>query len=448
VTFQILRFPLPLRTDGFARRYPPLAQALDEMVRKHGPLRGFSEYWRAREMHYLTHEHVSVAPILASGMPWFHGFNPNSYLSEDSHDLSIPDYHFVVFATNEEASPDRERIQTRYGKPAEIIPVEDYEIWRYDRMVSRQLDLFLRAQLAQRLVRNKPFIGPSQPASLRKPKRNLLPWETRGNIPIKPGESLTLRFDKPVTGAMIDISAHFADEYSLLFLRDGKELGTARVPSVMWTGAESAYCQPGMQSRLVQVPDACRLEGFSEVRVTPVGRPELFVLGHFLVFDEWIPHQSGDGVPTDPYHRYEAEKMSRLDSSAVTNTADSSASAGQARQAASSFQGCLAYGPYTLLSAGRYRIDFALKVEDNTSSEAVATIDSCVFGGQQILQSRTLSGVDFASANQYAVFSITFDAADELDLVEFRVLTLGKTAVTLDYVDVTRLAAAPTNEGH
>ena len=124
----------------------------------------------------------------------------------------------------------------------------------------------------------------------------------------------------------------------------------------------------------------------------------------------------------------------------MTNTADSSASAGQARQAVASFQGCLAYGPYTPLPDGRYRIDFALKVEDNTSSDTVAVIDSCVYGGQQVLQSRTLSGVDFACPDHYAVFSLTFDAEDDLDLVEFRVLVLGKTKVTLDYVDVTRIA--------
>src|SRR5262249_13678650 len=136
--------------------------------------------------------------------------------------------------------------------------VEGHEIWRYERMVNRQLDLFLRAQLAQRLVRNKPFIGPAQPANLRKPKRNLTPREDRGNTYIRSGEPLTVRFDKPVTAAMIDIGADFLDEYALLFLRNGKELGTTRVPPVAWTGAEHPYGEPGLQSRLVPVPLACR----------------------------------------------------------------------------------------------------------------------------------------------------------------------------------------------
>ncbi|HWG42019.1 MAG TPA: hypothetical protein VN688_04475 [Gemmataceae bacterium] len=441
VIFQMLRFPEPLRTDGFARRYPPLAQALDELVRKHGRLRGFAEYWRARESHYLTQERVDVLPILSWGVPWFHGFNPNAFLGDNPHDLSLPDYNFVIVPTNGEAGPDPEHILARFGKPVEIIPTEHHEIWRYDRLANRQLELFLRAQLAQRLVRDKPFLAPTEPSSLRKPKRNLTACDARGTIHLARGNSFTVRFDRPTTGAMIDISADFADEYSLLFLRGGKELGQTHVPAVEWTGSEIAYCKPGLQSRLVQVPLACRKLGFNEVRITPLGRPQQFTIGHFLVFDEWLPLRSERAIPTDPYRRYEGEKMARLDSAEVTNLADASASAGQARQAAASFQGCMAYGPYTPLSPGRYRIDFALKVEDNTSSDAVAMIDSSACGGQQLLQSRMLSGGDFASADQYAVFSITFDAEDELDLVEYRVMTLGKTAVTLDYVEVTRIAA-------
>ncbi|HEY7155091.1 MAG TPA: hypothetical protein VH575_14100, partial [Gemmataceae bacterium] len=197
VGFRIVSYPEALSGDRLAPRYPPLAQALDEMVRKYGPLRGFAEYWHTREVKYLTKRHLDVLPILGYGAPWFHSINPNAYLSDDPHDLSIPDYHFVVFAVGGEAGPDREQIRARYGEPVEIISVAGYDIWRYERMDNRQLDLFLRAQLAQRLVRNKPFLGPAQPVRLRQPKRNLTPCAERGNIHLQRGEPLTVRFDKP-----------------------------------------------------------------------------------------------------------------------------------------------------------------------------------------------------------------------------------------------------------
>jgi hypothetical protein len=133
-------------------------------------------------------------------------------------------------------------------------------------------------------------------------------------------------------------------------------------------------------------------------------------------------------------------------SPAVTTIQDPSASNGQAQQATSAFEGCLAYGPYTILAPGRYRAEFALKVEDNSSTDVVATIDSCAFGGDQILHSRPLRGVDFPSAKLYNVFSFYFDADDELDLVEFRVSVHAKAKVTLDYVDVTRTAASTSDE--
>src|SRR5579883_1943660 len=446
VLFRVITFPDPLPIDHFDARYPPLARALDEMVRKHGRLRGFAEYWRAREMHYLTHERVDVLPILSWGLPWFHGTNPNAFLSDDRRELTIPDYHFVVVPTSGEPGPDPEHIQSRYGRPVEIIAVEGYEIWRYEKMENRQLDLFLRAQLAQRLVEENPFAAPTEPHLLGVPKRNLTAWESRSNVQVPRDGALTIRFDKPARGAMIDITANFADEYMLFFYRAGRALGKTRVPSVDWTGAEIAYCEPGLQSRLVPVPPACREGGFDEVRVKPLGRSPHFSIGHFLVFDEWIPPTPGIARPSENYHRHEGERMSRQDSAEVTTVADASASAGHARQATAAFQGCMAFGPYLPVLPGRYRVDFALKIDDNSSSDTVATLDAYAFAGQQRLQVRPLRGTDFSRANQYQVFSFTFDAEEELDLVEYRVLVPGKVKVALDYVDVTRLSEVKTSE--
>jgi hypothetical protein len=447
VVFRVLTFPDSLSVDRIAPRYPPLARALDELVRKHGPLRGFAEFWRARETRYLTQEHVAVVPILPNGSPWFHAFNPNSYLSDDRHDTIVPDYHFVIFPTSkDESGPDPNQIAARYGKPVEIIPAGEYLIWRYERMRHSQLDLFLRAQLGQRLVREKPYLVPSDPVSLRTPKRNLTPSEARGNIRLQRGQELTIRFDKPVTGAMIDLSANYCDAYTLVFLHDGRALGTARVPPVEWTGAEFVYCSPGLQSRLVSVPSACRSQGFNEVRLIPRGGSASFVVGHFLVFEEWIPYQRLEDGQQERYHRYEGEKLHSPPTPEITILDEAAASGGHSRQATASYQGCIAYGPYTFLAPGRYRIDFALKVTDNCSSDVVATIDSCALRGERILQTRTLRGTQFSTANKYQSFDFTIDTEDELDFVEFRVMAAGKTNVTLDYVDVSLLTAEPTSE--
>jgi hypothetical protein len=446
VLFRVGTLPDPLPIERFGARYPPLARALDEMVRKHGRLRGFADYWRAREMHYLTHERVDVLPILSWGLPWFHGTNPNAFLSDDSRELTLPEYHFVIVATSGESGPEPEHILSRYGKPIEVIAVDGYEIWRYEKMANRQLDMFLRAQLAQRLVEQLPFVGPSEPLALAVPKRNLTAWESRRNVQVPRDQTLSIRFDKPAHGEMIDIAANFADEYMLWFYREGRKLGNVRAPSVDWTGAEIAYCEPGLQSRLVAVPHACREGGFDEVRVTPLGRSPHFSIGHFLVFDEWIPDTPSGVRPGENYRHFEGERLSRLESEEVTTIADASASAGQARQATPGFQGCMAFGPYLPLPPGRYRVDFALKVDDNASTETVAALDAYAFAGQQRLQALPLRGSDFSSANRYQVFSFTFDAEEELDLVEYRVLVPGKATVTLDYVDVTRLAAEESSE--
>lgn len=106
----------------------------------------------------------------------------------------------------------------------------------------------------------------------------------------------------------------------------------------------------------------------------------------------------------------------------------------------------MAYGPYTILAPGRYRVDFALKVAENLSSDIVATIDSHAYTGEQCLQSRGLRGTDFVRAGDYQVFSLMLDVEEELDMVEYRVIVSGKTVVTLDYIDVTLLAPGKAGE--
>lgn len=446
VLFRLLAFSDAFALDRFETRYPPLARALDDLVRKHGRLRGFGHYWYAREMHYLTREHVEVLPTLPWGQPWFHGYNPNAFLLDDRRDPTVPDYHFVIVPTRGNHGPSAEQIRARYGKPVEIIAVDGFEIWRYRRLVNRQLDLFLRAQAAQRLVEQKPFVGPSEPLCLARPKRNLTAWQARGNVQLTRETTLTIRFAKPVAGRMIDLAANYADEYLLWFFRGGHKLGKTRVSAVAWNGAEIAYCQPGLQSRLVAVPPACLPDGFDEVRVTPLGRSKHFALGHFLVFDEWVPYRSGASRPVENYRRYEGEQMARLDSAELATVADASASGGQARQATAAFQGYLAYGPYLPLPPGRYRVDFALKIADNSSTQTVAILDASAFGGWQCLQVRPVRGRDFTSPNQYQIFRLNLDVEEELDLVEYRVLLPGKAKVTLDYVDVTRRTLERTSE--
>jgi hypothetical protein len=436
VGFRLLSFSETSPWQRFGPPYPPLAEKLDELTRGYGRLRGVAEYWQARRMHYLTNEHVSIAPILGLGMPWFHGFNPNAYLADDPNDLTVPDYHFVIVSPDDPAGPSPEHILLRYGKPVEIIAAGGYEIWRYERLLDRQWELFLRAQLAQRLVRRKPFLSPAQPETLRSPKPNLTPWNDSRNLRVERGSSLSIRFDKIITGATIDISSNYSDQYNMIFVRDGLDVGSVRVPSVEWTGAETAYCAPGLQSRLVPVPPNCQAEGFDEVRLVPQGRSQHFCVGHFLVFDDCIPYQFHGSRQVEKYHRYEGEKLNRLESPEVADREDATASNGLARQASASYQGCMAYGPYTMLAPGRYRIDFALKVADNTSSDIVAAIDSYAFSGEQFLQRSRLRGTDFSRVDEYQIFSLTIEAEEELEMVEYRVIVPGKTTVTLDYVDV------------
>jgi hypothetical protein len=56
-----------------------------------------------------------------------------------------------------------------------------------------------------------------------------------------------------------------------------------------------------------------------------------------------------------------------------------------------------------------------------------------------------LTDADFPAENAYTLHTLIIDSVEDLDVVEFRLHSAGRCAVSLDYVEVTRLPspAAP-----
>jgi hypothetical protein len=433
-----------VQRSQFEVPYPPLAQALDRLVRERGPLRGLAGFWEARSLSLLTRERVPVRPLNFVGEPWFHACNPAAFV-EDVGDGAPPGYQFII-ATDRppSAAPPQEILLAHYGPPKEKIAVGQDAIWIYDGVRSSPLERFLNAERAEQLRRRQPFVGPAEPACLARPKANRTPAQGRGTAAVPLGKALEVRFDPPVSGGLLDVSADHAADCVLEFFAGTSPtpLAELRVPAVPWTGA--AYDSPGLQSRLLAVPAALRGRCWDRVVIHPRSRHGATV-GHVLVLPGEPPSVA---VPATPRQlRLEAENLLPVihDLSdpqmraSVTTVTDDRASGGKARRGAPPWRQAVAETPALTLSPGRYRIDFALRAEGSPTADAailrVAAPAPCSIDRQRTLRVAELAG------KSYRKESLTVDIVEEVDDVHISVCGSGKAAVLVDYVELHLLAA-------
>jgi hypothetical protein len=438
VAFAIYRLVPLLSTvqrHHFQTPYPPLAQELDRLSRLRGPLRGLAGFWTARHIHFMTRQRVVIRPISAEGGPWSHADNPNHYLSSDKSDLTLPLYTFIIVSPERDPTVRAELLAAEYGEPSEKIRVGTDEIWFYPCLDHPWLMRFLHAQLAPRLRRQRPFVAPVWPVGLAKPKRNLSIWAGSDNVAIGPAGSLEVRFAEPVCGRLLDIGANATDRFDLVFYHGPERVGALRVASVPWTGA--AYGPGGLRSRLIPVPAAWRERKWDRVVVSSLNLVPS-VLDHFLLYQEDVlPADKGPTVRPLALH-FEGENQQIGPGASAQTVQDRKASGGAALQAPPLPNLCFAHGPYIRLPAGRYQVDFALRVEGEMPAGPLATID-VLDGGPFPVVARPLYASDFLSSKQYPLHRLTFESPVDLDSAEFRVSSTGAATLTLDYIDVIRL---------
>jgi hypothetical protein len=424
--------------EALRQPYPPLAEAIDRLVEEHGPMRGLAGFWSARELSFLTHSRTLLVPILTDCSPYPHASNANWYIDPGPGRLSLPEYRLLVVAASRGLAPTPEVLVSQFGQPLKKVLVGPDQLWLYDRLDSVAFERFLRAQVARRVRRQVPAVVPVWPKALARPRANGTPSDARGVIALGPGQALEVRFPRPVSACLLDVAADYRDRGGLLFFRGDEAVGRLTIPALPWTG--SPHWKPGLQSRLLEVPQALRERGWDRVVVLPYGSG--LRLGHLLAYEQEVAGLFRPAAGPSAPQRLEAEGMY---SAAPPDSiiADPAASGGKARQAPADFGGCLTFGPYVSLRPGRYHLDVRLQVDDNSFAEPAVRVEALANWDADRLVERTLHGTDFPGAGRYATYRLTFDAAAELDTVQFRAVPLGKACVRVDYFELTRRPPGP-----
>jgi hypothetical protein len=420
--------PPPIdRTFRWRRRsslqLPLVAAVVDRLVGQHGPMPGLAHLAMARDLDRMTQERVSVLAVDEAGVP---------RLSADSGDffepkLSVPCFRFLVV---DPAGLTPRAAAEEYGDPTERIVVGEQEVWLYERVHGPRFNRFLGAQLATRLRAVRPFRGPASHLDLSQPRPNLTPVNTAGIVRLAVGDALDLYFDRPFRGGLIDCAAGWTDRAVLECSLDGRLVAVLRLPEVPWTGVCG---EGGLQARLLSLPQAARNRPWNRMVVRPLGLGTIH-LGHVLVFPDPPLGLTPSAVARSP-RRFPAEFLPTQTEAKKTLVEDATAQQTRVRRCSPSFRGFLSFGPYLSLSPGRYRADFALRIDDLSSPGIVACLDVTADGGRQ-LNSRELAPSDFRLAGRYLVQGVTFSTQEELDAVEFRVFAAGTRAVSMDYIDL------------
>src|SRR5262249_12722069 len=157
-------------------------------------------------------------------------------------------------------------------------------------------------------------------------------------------------FARPVTGRLLDVGAGWADQFRLAFYRDAELVATARVPAVWWGGA--AYDAPGMQSRLVPLPEACHERAWDRVGMTPVDDRGCAAVGHFLVYERELPYRFAHALAPGQQRRYEGEILPAADTPSLRVVPEATASGGRVRRVEAGHPGRLSEGPCAFLPPG------------------------------------------------------------------------------------------------
>ena len=135
--------------------------------------------------------------------------------------------------------------------------------------------------------------------------------------------------------------------------------------------------------------------------------------------------------------RFEAERMTPMQTADRTTRLDGQASGGRARAAnGGRGDGLITFGPYLNLNPGRYRVETAMRLQTPSEAATVAWLDVRTERGRVSHGRVDVPAARLPTDGSYAVISVSFDAVDPLEDLEFIVGAFPGVELLVDYVDL------------
>ena len=135
--------------------------------------------------------------------------------------------------------------------------------------------------------------------------------------------------------------------------------------------------------------------------------------------------------------RFEAERMTPMQTADRTTRLDEQASGGRARAAdGGRSDGLITFGPYLNLDPGRYRVEAAMRLRTPSEGAPAAWLDVRTERGQVFHGRVDVPAARLPTDGSYTTVSVVFDAAEPLEDLEFIVGAHPGVDLLVDYIDL------------
>ncbi len=139
--------------------------------------------------------------------------------------------------------------------------------------------------------------------------------------------------------------------------------------------------------------------------------------------------------------RFEAELMSQMSAGSTTDFAASGGRACASQPVPP--RGLVVFGPYVSVDPGRYRVELALRLREPTLAEHVATFEVTTSRGAQVLDRLAVPASRLRADGAYSTVAVSFETAEPLRDMEFRVVPVGDVEVLIDYINLIPMLPQP-----
>ena len=208
------------------------------------------------------------------------------------------------------------------------------------------------------------------------------------------------------------------------------------LPNLIWVAAAALLVVTGLR---------WSAEGRRRLRPVWIGG---FVVAALLLpveptADTEAPHDDGlhdpmvQSMESTFRRRFEAERMTPMQTADRTTRLDAQASDGRARSADGRRpDGMITFGPYLTVDRGRYRIEAAMRLRTPSDAAPAAWLDVRTGRGQVSHGRVDVPAERLPTDGSYTIVSVTIEAGEPLEDLEFIVGAQPGVDLLVDYIDL------------
>lgn len=270
------------RRSDLALPYRESFRKMERHLAGRNMLYGYGNYWYARLLTLESRRGLQINEIHPDVYmnQWMN--NPNRYFGlPGSNHGEYPAYTFILM--NGIESP---RVLAQFGEPAQKLRFEEndeaLEVWIYNRPQDVKFRNFCRTAAFFRAFR-RPESKPVVYSDLAQYIADGTYWEDSDLFPVPADLTLEVKYDQPLSGDVLEISADANDKYHVTLLSEGETIGELDLPPMLGGN---------MRARFLPLPSEAANRPIDTIQLRPDNDAAPFLLGHLALYKDPSPPEA------------------------------------------------------------------------------------------------------------------------------------------------------------